>query len=61
MDVPRKQFEKYKQDKKNSIRDMREAAEKSQVDNDNALQEMKRVVGEMQYVMNVRRDLKGLD
>jgi DNA repair exonuclease SbcCD ATPase subunit len=55
------QFDQYKQDKEDSIREMREAAEKSQVDNEKALQEMRKVVGEMRYVINVKRDVKGLD
>ncbi|MCJ1246260.1 hypothetical protein MMC30_003466 [Trapelia coarctata] len=56
-----KQFEQYKQDKEDSIRQMKEQAERNELANDNALQEMNMVVGQMKYVINLKRNVRGAE
>jgi len=51
-------FEVYKIEKEDSIREMRERAERNDIANELALQEMNTVLGEMKYVVNVHRDVR---
>ena len=55
------QFEKYKQEKESSIREMREKAEKNNLASEETLKELKRVMGQMKYIINVKRDVRGVE
>ena len=54
-------FEEYKAEKEDSIRELREKAERNDAANEQALQQMNTVLGEMRYVVNVRRDVRDID
>lgn len=56
-----KQFEQYKQDKDDSIRHMKEQAERNELANEKALEEMGRVVGQMKYCINVKRNVRSAE
>ena len=56
-----KQFEQYKQDKEASIQQMKEQAERYSLANEKALREVDRVVGQMKYVINLKRDVRGVE
>jgi len=56
-----KQFEQYKQDKEDSIRQIKEQAERNELANEKALQEMSSVVGQMRYVINLKRNVRGVE
>ncbi len=51
-------FEVYKIEKDDSIKELRERAERNDSANEQALQEMNTVLGEMKYVVNVQRDVR---
>ena len=54
-------FEGYKVEKEDSIRELREKTARNDAANEQALQQMNTVLGEMKYVVNIRRDVRGLD
>lgn len=56
-----RQFEQYKQDKEDSMWHMKEQAEKNELANRIALQEIDRVVGQMKYVINLKRNVRGTE
>lgn len=56
-----REFEQYKQDKEDSIRQMKEQAERNEHANEAALQEMSSVVGQMRYVINLKRNVRGVE
>ncbi|MCJ1311782.1 hypothetical protein MMC25_005455 [Agyrium rufum] len=53
------QFEEYKREKEDGLREIRERAERSDKANEAALVEMQTVLGEMRWAMNVKRDVRG--
>ncbi|MCJ1480266.1 hypothetical protein MMC06_000421 [Schaereria dolodes] len=53
-----REFEDYKKEKAEGVRQIRESAEESGRANEYALKEMERVLGEMRYVINVQRNFK---
>ena len=54
-------FEDYKSEKEAGMREIRERAERNESANEEALGEMNRVMGEMKYVINIRRDVRGAE
>lgn len=56
-----KDFENYKIEKEEGIREMREQAEKNELANSQALAEMGILLGEMKYVVNVRKDVRDFE
>ena len=55
------QFEKYKQEKESGLQEMREQAEKNNLASEETLMELKKVIGQMKYVTNVKRNVKGAE
>ena len=53
-----REFEDYKSEEVAGIREIRERAERNESAHEVALEEMNRVMGEMKYVINVRRDIR---
>ena len=51
-------FEVYKIEKEESIRELRQRAERNDIAHEQALQDVNNVLGEMKYVINVRRDVR---
>ena len=54
-------FEKYKQEKENGIHEMRERAERNNFESEETLKELKKVMGQMKYVINLKRDVRGAE
>ncbi|MCJ1419221.1 hypothetical protein MMC32_005574 [Xylographa parallela] len=52
------QFEVYKKECEDGLQEIRQRSEKSNLANEEALQEMKSVTGQMKHVINVKRDVK---
>ncbi|KAI9819581.1 MAG: hypothetical protein M1827_007031 [Pycnora praestabilis] len=57
-DAVSQMFEEYRAEAESGTREIRERAEKNERANEEALQEMERVIGEMKYVMNIRNDTR---
>ena len=55
------EFEEYKREKEEGMRDIKERAEKNESANEQALREMTKLLGEMKYIINVKRDVKGVE
>ena len=55
------EFEQYKREKEESIRNIRERAERNASAHEEVSKEMAKVLGEMKYVINVKRDVKGAE
>lgn len=53
-----KKFEDYKAETEEGIRGIRERAERNERASQGALEEMEKVVGEMRYVINLKKDVK---
>lgn len=51
-------FEDYKTETEEGIKDIRERAARNEEASHDALEEMEKVVGEMRYVINLKKDLK---
>lgn len=54
-------FEAFREEQEHGIREMRRRAEKNDAVNDDALKQLDTVLGEMRYVVNVKRDVKGAE
>lgn len=54
-------FEDYKSEKEAGMMGIRERAERNESANEEALGEMNRVMGEMKYVINIRRDVRRVE
>ena len=54
-------FVDYKIEKEAGMREIRERAERNESINEEVLGEMNRVMGEMKYVINIRRDVRGAE
>ncbi|KAA6409727.1 MAG: hypothetical protein FRX48_06339 [Lasallia pustulata] len=54
-------FEDYKREKEAGMREIRKRAERNESANEEALGEMNRVMGEMKYVINIKRDVRGAE
>ena len=54
-----REFEAYKQLKEEDIQEIKERAQRNESANEEALKEVTKVLGEMKYVINVKRDVKG--
>ena len=51
-------FEEYKIEKEGSIREFKEKAEQNEIAHDQAMEQLTSVLGEMKYVINVKRDVR---
>ncbi|KAI9677900.1 MAG: hypothetical protein M1829_002397 [Trizodia sp. TS-e1964] len=58
-DAIEREFLAYKRESENGTRDMRERAERNEQANEKALQETKKVLGEMRYIISVGQNVKG--
>ena len=52
-------FEEYKRVKEAGMREIKRKAEKNESENEQALREMTKLLGEMKYVINLKRNVKG--
>lgn len=55
------EFEQYKREKEESIKDIKEKAERNTSAHEQVSKEMAKVLGEMKHVINVKRDVKGAE
>ena len=55
------QFEVYKKENEDSLQDIKQRSEISVLANDEALQEVRTVMGHMKHVINVKRDVKDVE
>lgn len=55
------EFEQYKSEEEESIKDIRERAERNTSTNEQVSKEMAKVLGEMKHVINVKRDVRGAE
>lgn len=54
-------FEHYKSEKEVGMREIKERAERNEAANEEVLVEMNSVMGEMKYVINIRKDVRGAE
>ncbi|MCJ1296273.1 hypothetical protein MMC34_007839 [Xylographa carneopallida] len=55
------QFEMYKKENEDGLQEIKQRSVKSDLANEEALQEMQSVTGQMRHVINVKRDVKGAE
>ncbi len=51
-------FDEYKTEKEGSIRELKERAEQNGIAHDQAMEQLNSVLGEMKYVINVKKDVR---
>ncbi|KAH0545050.1 hypothetical protein FGG08_000821 [Glutinoglossum americanum] len=56
-----KQYEDYIEEAEMSTRDMREKAKRNEKDNEEALEEAKKVLGELKYLLNLKKFVRDAD
>jgi hypothetical protein len=56
-----KQYEDYIEDAELSTRDMRERAERNERENEEALEETKKLLGELRYLLNLKKFVRNVD